>query len=112
MDIADNHTSNRLRGARTLENSRVCEKWGLPTLSQGAPFATRGQSGQSPFFAPPLEPRVFIPIVVRNAMGTPVRAASRLISTPGQMKTKAGHRHKCRRGTPWACATVSLFTLE
>jgi uncharacterized protein (TIGR02246 family) len=27
------------------------KKWGQPTLSQGAPFATRGQSGLSPFCA-------------------------------------------------------------
>ena len=34
------------------KTSQPAKKWGLSSLSQGAPFATRGQSGLSPFFRP------------------------------------------------------------
>ena len=37
------------------------KKWGQPSLSQGAPFATRGQSGLSPFFRPVRSSRRFHP---------------------------------------------------
>src|ERR1700722_10494310 len=39
---------------------------GLPTLSQGAGFAPRGQSGLSPIFRPVHSPGVFIPIVAQS----------------------------------------------
>jgi hypothetical protein len=66
------------------KTAEPAKKWGLPTLSQGAPFATRGLSGLSPFFRPVhFTPGAFIPIVVRHAMGTLLRAASTLVSPLG-----------------------------
>jgi hypothetical protein len=53
---------------------KPAKNWGLPTLSQGAPFATRGQSGLSPFF----RPLHFTPAVL-NGTGTTMRAASPLV---------------------------------
>ena len=71
------------RGARTLENSRACEKLGTaysvprrPDRSEKThfPFAAAWTERAVPIFSPPsTRAGVFIPIVMRNAMGTLVR---------------------------------------
>src|SRR5208337_3123656 len=74
------------------------KNWGLPTLSQGALIAPSNRTplrrrvdraGCPHFFAPSTQPGVFITIVMRNAIATLVRAASRLISTQASTRLAA-----------------------
>ena len=54
--------------ARPSKTAEPSKKWLQPSLSQGAPFATRGQSGMSLIFSPrPLYPGVFRPIGARSS---------------------------------------------
>src|SRR5208282_791218 len=87
------------------KTAEPAKNWGLPTLSQGAliapskrtPLRRRVDRAGCPhffhFFAPSTQPGVFITIVMRNAIATLVRAASRLVSMHALRKCRCSHNY-------------------